>query len=118
MNTLAALRDAMAKQPDLTIDGLAGPTRNAFAERRAELEKGVDQFERAVTWLTLVPPRQSPNRRHGHSYEVKHAAQRWAGGYISNGALIAAALHLNLPIHQCPSGINAWLAISSRRSWP
>jgi hypothetical protein len=37
---------------------------------------------------------------------------------VSNGACIAAALDLGIPIAVCPRGINAWLAISGPKGWP
>jgi hypothetical protein len=118
MVNLTHLADAMQKYPDLTIDGLAGDRRSDFEGRRAELIAAVDEFERAVAWLSMVPRRKSPNRDDGHSYGLKHAAQKWADGYIANGALIAAAVHLDFPIVQCPSGINCWIGVANRRKWP
>jgi phage/plasmid-associated DNA primase len=77
--------------------------------------------QRYVMGIKLAPPplrRKSPNRDAGHSYGLKHAAQKWADGYIANGALIAAAVHLDFPIVQCPSGINCWIGVASMRKWP
>jgi hypothetical protein len=114
----AAILAAMARHPDLTIDGLGGHRRPAFEQRRDELLAATDEFEQALAWLSLVPRRVTPNRRNGHSYGLKHIIQRWAGAYISNGATIAAAAHLGFPIRQCPSGINCWIGVGGRRSWP
>jgi len=112
------LADAMQKYPYLTIDGLAGDRRPDFEGRRMELVAAVDEFERAVAWLSVIPKRKSPNRDDGHSYGLKHAAEEWAGAYITNGALIAAAVHLGFPIAPCPSAINCWIGIASMRKWP
>ena len=108
----------MQKYPDLTIDGLAGDRRPDFEWRRMELIASVDEFERAVAWLSVIPKRKSPNRDDGHSYGLKHAAEKWAGAYITNGALIAAAVHLGFPITPCPSAINCWIGVASVRKWP
>jgi hypothetical protein len=118
MANLNNLAEAMRKYPDLTIDGLAGDRRPDFEGRRLELVAAVDEFDRAVAWLSMVPKRKSPNRLDGHSYGLKHAAEEWAGAYITNGALIAAAVHLGFPIVQCPSAINCWIGVASARKWP
>jgi hypothetical protein len=110
--------DVMRKYPDLTIDGLAGDRRPDFERRRMALSGAVSEFERAVAWLSRVPKRKSPNRDDGHSYGLKHAAEAWAGAYLPNGALIAAAVHLGFPIRQCPSAINCWVGVASARKWP
>lgn len=60
----------------------------------------------------------APNHRHRHSYGIKHIIQTWAHGYVSNGATIAAAVHLGFPIKQCPSRLNCWIGVAGRRNWP
>jgi hypothetical protein len=111
-----ALLDVMQRYPDLTIDGLGGDHRPNLEQRRADLIAAHDQFERAVSWLQLVPKVQEPRRS---SYYLKHAAQRWAGDYVSNGALTAAAVHLGFPIKRAPSQINCAIGVSTlERRWP
>lgn len=109
---------AMENHADLTLDGFNGPDRPAYLQRRAELLGAYDEFFLALAWLRAVPKTLAPNVRDGHSYAVKHVVEDWAGRYISNGTVIAAALVLDVPIRRCESGINAWIAIRSRRSWP
>jgi hypothetical protein len=118
VDSLYALRDVMLRHPDLTVDGLGGDRRPDFEGRRVELVAYVDEFERAVAWLHQVPKRQTPNRVAGHSYGLKHVVQAWAGIYIPNGAMIAAAAHLGFSIAQCPSRINCWIGVAGRRKWP
>jgi hypothetical protein len=43
------------------------------------------------------------------SYRLKHVAERWAGRYVSNGALIAAATYLGLKMSR-PYGPNVRIA--------
>jgi hypothetical protein len=112
------IADVMRKYPDLTIDGLAGDRRPDFERRRTALSGAVSEFERAVAWLSRVPKRKSANRDGGCSYGLKHAAEGWAGAYLPNGALIAAAVHLGFPIVRCPSAINCWIGVASARKWP
>jgi hypothetical protein len=118
VDSLIALCAAMRKYPGLTINGLDGDRRPEYEERRIDLVAAVDEFDRAVAWLSLVPKRAIPNRECGHSYGLKHIIQDWAGVYVSNGATIAAAASLGFPILQCPSGINVWIGVAGRRKWP
>lgn len=115
-----AVRDVMRRHPELTWHGFEEPGAVAYNERRAKMlhPAVLQEFERAVAWLLLVPRRKVPNRKCGSSYGIKHTAERWAGGYIGNGMLLCAALHLRLAVARCPYGPNGWLAISSRRKWP
>lgn len=117
MNRYEPLILAMLKRPDLTIDGICGNERPDLLNRRTELLVGLDQFERAVQWLTQIPRTKRPNRSFD-SYFAKHAAERWAGAYVSNGALIAAALFIGHPIEDCPSRINCHIAVAGPLKWP
>jgi hypothetical protein len=116
----AAIVDVMERHPDLTDQGFERPGRRGFDHHRADMLHpfAVKQFEYARAWLSAVPKRSAPNRDYGHSYGLKHVVEKWAGSYVSNGMLIAAALHLGLPIARCPSNINCWVGVASRRKWP
>jgi hypothetical protein len=79
-----------------------------------------DQVFTAVMFLSQFRPTK---RGTYDSYFLKHAAERWGGkvglcSYISNGALIAAALCLGLVIDEylsCfPTSPNAKIGISKR----
>jgi len=52
------------------------------------------------------------------SYALKHAAERWAGEYVSNGAFILAALELDVVTRPCRglAGINAIFALRPKRT--
>lgn len=66
------------------------------------------ELDRATRWLQEVAiPCKRPK---GDSYGLKHRAEHWAAknmrpewttDYVSNGALIQAALNLGLPVHPC-----------------
>ena len=65
-----------------------------------------EQVQHAMRFLREhARPRESFNRRHG-SYGLKHMAEKWAGAYISNGALIAAALSLGYEARRFPGSPN------------
>jgi hypothetical protein len=72
-----------------------------FAHDRAELYSawGISEFLRAREYLSLASHRRTVNDRRS-SYGLKHDAEHYfrdrgiADNYVSNGALIAAAIHL------------------------
>jgi hypothetical protein len=79
-----------------------------------------DQVATAMAFLAQFRPTK---RGTYSSYYLKHAAERWGGrnglsGYVSNGALIAAAFCLGLVIDEylsCfPTSPNAKIGISKR----
>ncbi|MBL8236470.1 MAG: hypothetical protein JNM66_03570 [Bryobacterales bacterium] len=74
---------------------------------------GVEQFELARTWLRKYHRRQSINRRCS-SYTWKHQAENEEGAYISNGALIAAALSLGFNVQHILGTPNAYVGIGKR----
>lgn len=73
-----------------------------------------EQIETAKAYLRLLKPTKRPVVS---SYSLKHRAEHWGKDngmepYVSNGALIAAALLLGLAIK--PTGINALIGVSQR----
>jgi len=86
-----------------------------FDENRQDfIDNGFRMFKDACEFLSGVQLRKTINRKSGSSYGLKHKAEKWAGDYISNGALIAAALHLGIQFEQIPDTQNVYLAVSSR----
>jgi hypothetical protein len=87
-------------------------------------EDFVQQVRRAIEWLKLCEQAKKVDRRQT-SYGLKHEAERWCkeqghphGGYISNGALLAAAYILDFEVHRPmipPNFPNAFLNISRHR---
>lgn len=69
-------------------------------------------------WLEHYDHAAHINRR-SSSYRCKHHAENWAGRYISNAALIAAAAGLGITQKSCQPyrGPNTYLAIKYS-SWP
>jgi hypothetical protein len=63
----------------------------------------------AAAFLRLLTPTSSATDRSPNSYTLKHDAERWgrANGmrpYVTNGALIAAAVALGYPIRHFGNG--------------
>lgn len=48
------------------------------------------------------------------SYWMKHVVQNWAGEYVSNGALVQAALTLGIGFSVCEGSPNGILTVSKR----
>jgi hypothetical protein len=73
-----------------------------------------DQVETALAYLSQLGRTKQPTFS---SYYLKHRAEGWGRffaetNYVSNGALIAAAVRLGLVIK--PFGINAGIGVSKR----
>jgi hypothetical protein len=88
------------------------------AKRRPNLLTSIeeDQVKRAMRFLRecAVPHK----RKKGYSYTLKHVAEDYTGDYVSNGALIEAALRLGyrvVPID--PLSINADVYLEVQK-WP
>ena len=81
---------------------------------RAALSSGDGpmQFARAIEWLRKFKPRKTVSKE--SSYALKHWAEREQGDYVSNGALIAAALFLGLPVRHNFGTPNANIGIGRR----
>jgi hypothetical protein len=113
----AALNAVAKKWSELTYIGLQAPSDGDFAVNRGRLAECEAEFRRAYDWLVQVPVRSSINRSHG-SYGLKHAAEAWSGDYVSNGALIAAALHLGLRMEPIAGTPNAYFNVAAPSKWP
>lgn len=87
-----------------------------FMEAREELRGLTDEVATSISWLRLVQGTKVPRT---NSYWLKKRAQEWgkANGlapYISNGALIAAAMYLRFPVQERYGDPNAAIGVSLR----
>lgn len=108
-----ALRAILDEHPDLGRFGFRQRGTNPAvhdAHRKID-DEFLMEFCFAATWL--VRQRQVKRPQAG-SYGLKHFAERSLGSYVSNGALIAAAIHLGFPIERRGSGPNASLGVARR----
>jgi hypothetical protein len=121
----AAIGEVMAAEPDLTLCGLGvdhnrlRDTREVrehlFAVSRARLASPAAhrQFALALCWLVTRAPRTGFNTRES-AYQMKHYAERFMlDGYVANGALVAAALFLGIPVKRADREPHAFLKVSS-----
>jgi hypothetical protein len=105
----------MASEPRLTIGGLMGPLEPGYITGRAKLLAHPAEFEAACEYICAGIPR-TPGRRPYYSYSLKHDAESWGGTvrpgrpYVSNGAMIAAAIACGWEVvRRDRAGLNAWL---------
>jgi hypothetical protein len=95
---LCALRQGFVVA-DVVIGGL--PV--ADCDRRPPEPWQVEVCRRAMeTW-----PRSRYVMASANSYDIKHEIEAADGGYVANGAVIAAALHLGLKVRRAGRGQNA-----------
>lgn len=111
-----AIETVMSEWPNLTCWGFSSPMDDGFAKARDELRSdGISYFIHAVDWLRHIPKRKTVNLG---SYWLKHQAERWAGDYVSNGALIAAAIHLRFRVEREAGAPNAFINVAAHSKWP
>lgn len=72
----------------------------------------------AVAFRERVPRTRNVARTHNsNSYVLKHAAERFAGVYVSNAALIAAAHRLLFQTRAIPDSPNMFIGVTMPRHW-
>jgi hypothetical protein len=110
--TAQAIRDAQRKFPQLCAHGVFGfrivghAARLAMAKHFAPTISApiaMAEVETAIEFLAMLDPTKTGRV---DSYKVKHVAEDWGrchdlSGYVSNGAVIAAALALGLAVEPC-----------------
>jgi hypothetical protein len=128
----AAVQRVMTHEPRLARWGFgmgrdARQTReerqSEFEQNRAELyrARGIAEFLRAREYLSYASHRRTINDRVS-SYGLKHAAEHYFrdcglnDNYVSNGALIAAAIHLGFNYRA--DGLNAYFNMGRRHGEP
>jgi hypothetical protein len=80
-------------------------------ERESFLLHHFDEFKICCDWLDKFKKVKTPQFS---SYYLKHVVEKLSGESISNGGLIAAALHLGLPTKSYPGSPNINIAISKK----
>ena len=121
--TQADLIKAMAKEPNLTDFGMGVFEQHRktkeqieaeFKKERKALEENLKQFQLCCEWLSLCQPIKAINKKIGGSYALKHRVERYFNEYVTNGAFIAAVLHLGIPYKTHPESPNISVALSSK----
>jgi hypothetical protein len=100
-NLMFTLDSIMERHPLLSADGFD-------AKDPIDLRSRADQIDAALAYLRAGAPLDSAPSAGMYSHGMKHRAEEWAGLYISNGAMIAAALMLGWKVKRdAISGSNA-----------
>jgi len=81
---------------------------------RNALKSCFDEFKRSVQWLSQCQTTKMASINSPSSYTLKHFAEKATGNYISNGALITAAIYLNIPLKTFTDSPNPGIGISRR----
>jgi hypothetical protein len=112
----------MERQPTLTIEGFGvGLSKRSLCDMRQFLVAATEQIDAALAYLKAGAPDNRAPSAGMYSYGLKHCAENWAGHYISNGAMIAAALMLGWKVKRAwNDGPNAtiWPPIGYRKRLP
>ncbi|WP_419786878.1 hypothetical protein [Pseudodesulfovibrio sp.] len=124
--TKADIQRVLNNEPELVDRGIGvyvekgGNRDEAYNRGRELLLSEVDSFNAACNWLDKQPRTKNINANAPTSYTLKHCAERWdkanngGSGYISNGTLIAAAIHLGFKYKKYPDSPNVHLNISKK----
>lgn len=143
--SFAALLFVIECKPDLAWNGYRAGFKSVgeFKQARAEWfsDKSTSQicpykaeeFLYAIGFLDLVPLARRKKIKAHNSYALKHDAEIWSRqphnpdrvanggrGYVSNGALIAAAIYRDFLVEPIPGSFNAMIGKAGGRTfdWP
>ena len=109
---MITLNEILKKEPTLTPFGIEGP--GTFKSNNPEFEPDdISQIEDCITWLKDKPRTKRINNDIS-SYGLKHQVESDMGCYVSNGAFIAAVIHLQIPYKRIPQSPNILIAIKRK----
>lgn len=94
--TQADLERIMEQEIGLCYNGYYPKGRKGYSENKEALKRSFRQFQLCVQWLSQCKLRKKINKNY-NSDDLKHQVGKWAGEYVSNGAFIAAVIHLGIP---------------------
>jgi hypothetical protein len=143
--SFAALLFVVECEPDLAWNGYRAGFKSVgeFKEARVEWFSNnstsqicpykAEEFRYTISFLDLVPSARRKKIKARNSYALKDSAEVWSrqphnpdrvenGGraYVSNGALIAAAIYRDFPVEPIPGTFNAMIGKARGRTfdWP
>jgi hypothetical protein len=143
--SFSALLFVVECEPDLAWNGFRAGFKSIgeFKKARAEwfTNNSTDQispykaeeFRYAISFLDLVPVARRKTIKARNSYNLKHSAEVWSHqphnpdrvqsggrGYVSNGALIAAAIYRDFPVEPITGSFNGMIGKARGRTfdWP
>jgi len=113
MTTSKKIESIIDKLPILTKDNVRVFKDQANIQDHEYLMSHLEEFERACEWLKTIDKIKSFNRSNT-SYGLKHIAERAMGNYISNDALIAAAIYSGFHIKLLENSPNVIFNMSKK----
>lgn len=87
------------------------------ARERESLLLSSAECEKVCEWLEGIVKRKTVNEK-VTSYTLKHLVEQEMGGYVCNGAFIAAAIHCGFTYKTYPGSPNVCFGISHRSIAP
>lgn len=122
--TIEHFKRAIEQEPSLSDSGVnsivtirhSRKVDSQTAKVQLEIERkrflsNFQEFEICCSWLSKFQKVKTPQLS---SYYLKHVVEKLAGEYVSNGSLIAAAIHLKIPMKFYPDSPNVNIAISKK----
>jgi hypothetical protein len=122
--TIEHFKRAIVQEPSLSDSGVNSIVRiihsrkvdSQAAKVQLEIERkcflsNFKEFKICCNWLSKFQQVKTPQLS---SYYLKHVVEKLAGEYVSNGSLIAAAIHLKIPMKLYPDSPNVNIAISKK----
>ena len=109
---MITLNEILKREPTLTPFGIEGP--GTFKSNNPGFgPDDISQIEDCITWLKYKPHTKRINNDIS-SYGLKHQVESDMGCYVSNGAFIAAVIHLQIPYKRIPQSPNILIAIKRK----
>lgn len=114
------LAQVLAEHPTLGANGYDHPDCRQPDKRavdRQRLTNGLDEVRAAYNWITTLR-RARITRDTATSYGLKHEGERAGIGYVTNGAMIAAAYLAGVTVKVRPGHCNPQLGVTTTPAKP
>ncbi|MBM9622227.1 hypothetical protein ACFQ60_15290 [Streptomyces zhihengii] len=111
--TQSDLDQLMTAHPTLTSEGYGRSTlvpADKEPDLRADLASDLTSVQQAADWIGELGWTSATSDDSPSSYHLKHVMEEATGRYVTNGALIAAALLVGVPVKL--DGLNPPIGVS------
>lgn len=110
----SSYRKLLTNHPNLCFDGFGVPNASGFPPERRRLEDSFQEFALCCDWLLDCIPLKHVSFVSPVTADLLPLIEKHTGTPVSNGALIAAVLHMRIPCQPLPDSNNARIGISRR----
>jgi hypothetical protein len=116
--TMGDFLEALGREPGLCSWGIGDPimckqNNIDFERSRESLKTELEMFQGCCAWLALCSKGETINPKAGNSYGLKHRVENWFGQYVTNGAFIAALIHMGFKYERRDDSPNVHVAVST-----